>query len=186
MERNVIDLKLEVRKIRRAAAWSAGFCLLSAVAGYWLVSRVMSIPEGLAARMAFVLRADLFLIVWVILGIGLVSRGRRRSAADINGAAYAPPSPAIAIHVAFLQNTLEQTIAAVFVHLALSTLIAGPWLALIPVAVFLFSVGRITFLRGYPQGAGARAFGMVTTALPTIIGLVAALVLMVFRLTSSA
>src|SRR3546814_10394542 len=72
------------------------------------------------------------------------------------------------LQVAFLQNTLEQAVAAVGAHLALATLISGPPLALIPGAVFLFAIGRITFLRGYRQGAGARAFGIVTTVIPTI------------------
>ena len=58
--------------------------------------------------------------------------------------------------------------AAVGAHLALATLIAGPTLALIPGAVILLVVGRVTFLQGYPYGAGERAFGIVTTVIPTI------------------
>ena len=33
--------------------------------------------------------------------------------------------------------------------------------------VALFTIGRITFRRGYPRGAPGRAFGIVTTLLPT-------------------
>lgn len=98
----------------------------------------------------------------------MVSRGRFHSAVDNPGSAFAPPSPAIAVQVAFLQNTLEQAVAAVGAHLALATLISGQSLALIPAAVFLFAIGRITFLRGYRRGAGARAFGIVATIIPTI------------------
>src|SRR3546814_6818027 len=65
----------------------------------------------------------------------MVSRGRFHSAIDNPGSAFAPPSPAIAVQVAFLQNTLEQAVAAVGAHLALATLISGPPLALIPGAV---------------------------------------------------
>ena len=186
MERNAIDLNLEVSKIKVAAAWSMGFCLLSGLFGYLLLPRIKLLPEDLAGRLAFVLRADLFVILWVLLGIGLVARGRRHSVADIMGSAFAPPGPAIAVHVAFLQNTLEQAVAAIVVHLVLATLMTDAWLALIPVAVFLFGVGRITFLWGYPKGAGARAFGMVATVLPTIIGFVAAIILMVLRLISTS
>jgi hypothetical protein len=32
----------------------------------------------------------------------------------------------------------------------------------------LFGLGRVTFLHGYPQGAGGRAFGVATTAIPTV------------------
>src|SRR3546814_5279956 len=55
----------------------------------------------------------------------MVSRGRFHSAIDNPGSAFAPPSPAIAVQVAFLQNTLEQAVAAVGAHLALATLISG-------------------------------------------------------------
>ena len=178
----MVDLRLEMRKIRRAAATAATFCVFSGLAGYWLIPRILDLPGDLAARLAFALRADLFVIFWVILGVGLVSRGRRRSEADIHGSAFGPPSPAIAVHVAFLQNTLEQTLAAIAVHLALATQLTGSWLSMIPVSVFLFCIGRITFLRGYRKGAGGRAFGMVTTVLPTIIGFIAALALMAFSL----
>jgi uncharacterized membrane protein YecN with MAPEG domain len=40
----------------------------------------------------------------------------------------------------------------------------------------LFVVGRIAYWIGYPQGAGARAFGFALTFYPTIMALLAALV----------
>ena len=52
--------------------------------------------------------------------------------------------------------------------LALATARGEAALAYIVAAVVLFSVGRIAFLRGYPRGAAGRAFGVVTTALPTM------------------
>ena len=54
-------------------------------------------------------------------------------------------------------------------------------LSLIVVAVALFGVGRIAFLIGYPHGAGGRAFGMVTTTLPSIAGYALAIGLILFR-----
>jgi hypothetical protein len=72
------------------------------------------------------------------------------------------------VPVAFLQNTVEQVVAAVGAHLALATLLDGAALSLIPAAIALFAIGRLAFLIGYPKGAGARAFGMVTTVLPTM------------------
>ncbi len=53
--------------------------------------------------------------------------------------------------------------------LALATLDGDAPLGFITGAVVLFAVGRVTFLRGYPHGAPGRAFGMATTALPTLI-----------------
>ena len=65
------------------------------------------------------------------------------------------------------------------VHLALATQLSGPPLALIIAAVLLFGIGRVAFLIGYPKGAGGRAFGMITTVLPTLAGFVLTIVLMV-------
>lgn len=52
-----------------------------------------------------------------------------------------------------------------------------PTLFFIPAAVLLFGIGRIAFLKGYPKGAGARSFGMATTALPTAAAFVWAMYL---------
>lgn len=117
--------------------------------------------------MAFALGADVFVFLWIVLGVRLVARGPVSPAADSRGSAFAPPSLVIAVPVAFLQNTLEQAVVAAGAHLALATLLSGPALALISTAVVLFAAGRLTFLIGYPKGAGGRAFGIATTALPT-------------------
>jgi uncharacterized membrane protein len=178
-----VELRQEVKKIRVAALRAFVVCLICFGVSYWWIPSRFELPGSLMERLAFTLRLDLFVILWVIIAVGMVSRGRRRSAADIGGAAFSPPSRAIAIHVAFLQNTLEQAFLAVFVHLTLATLLRGDELSFIPAAVFLFSLGRITFLLGYPKGARARAFGMVTTVLPTIFGFLAALVLMLIDST---
>lgn len=49
-------------------------------------------------------------------------------------------------------------------------------------SVVLFAVGRVAFLRGYPGGAGARAFGMALTALPSVVALVAAVAAVIARI----
>ena len=70
---------------------------------------------------------------------------------------------------------------AVGAHLTLATLLSGPALSLLASSVALFAVGRVTFLIGYPKGAGGRAFGMATTALPTLCAYLLAIVLIVSR-----
>ena len=155
---------------------AAGLALGCAVLPHWL-----HLPVDLAARLAFAVRADLFVLLWVVLGVVLVALGRGRSAADIGGAASSPPSPAIAVRVAFLQNTLEQAVIAAGAHLALATLLEGAALALIPTAVALFGLGRLAFLAGYSGGAGGRAFGMAATFLPTGAGYALAIGLLLAR-----
>lgn len=52
-------------------------------------------------------------------------------------------------------------------------------MSIIVVAAALLAVGRMTFYRGYPRGAAARAFGMVTTVVPTMFVLALSLVALV-------
>jgi hypothetical protein len=158
-------------------------CTAGVALGYAILPRWCHLPIDLPARLAFTIRADLFVLLWVVLGVILVAHGRGRSAADIGGAAFSPPSPVIAVRVAFLQNTLEQAVIAVGAHLALATLLEGAALVLIPAAVALFGLGRLAFLAGYSGGAGGRAFGMAATFLPTGAGYALAIGLLLARAT---
>lgn len=174
-------MNLEVTKIRWAALRGFLFCAFTTGLGYYFLPKMINLPEEPFDKVTFVLRADLFVIFWVIFAVGVVSHGRRQNVKDIWGSAFGPPSTELAIKVAFLQNTLEQAFMAIFVHLALATLLPSKSLALILVGIFLFGIGRVTFYRGYPKGAGGRAFGIVTTVLPTIFGFILAIVLLSLR-----
>ena len=174
-----MDLRAEQQKIIRHAVAGIIFCTLVLASGYAILPRYLEFPVRLADRLAFALRADVFVFLWILFGIRMVARGRFHSAADIKGSAFGPPSAQISVRVAFLQNTLEQAIVAIGAHLALATVLSGPALALIPTAVALFAIGRLTFLIGYPKGAGARAFGLVTTVIPTVGGYALAIGLMI-------
>lgn len=174
-----MDLMAEQRKIRYAAFLAVLFCAAVLAAGYFILPRYITLPTTLAERIAFAIRADVFVVLWVFLGVGMVAHTRRHSAADIGAALSGPPSRHLAVQLAFLQNTLEQAVMAVVVHLALATQLSGPPLALIIAAVLLFGIGRLAFLDGYPKGAGGRAFGMITTVLPTLTGFVLTIYLMI-------
>lgn len=163
------QLRAEQKKIVVRAIAAAIACVAVTLGAYLLLPSMMAFPADLAERIAFAVQADVFVLLWVVLGVRMVSRVRFYSKEDNRGSAYTLPSPKIAVPRAFLQNTLEQAVIAVGAHLALSTLVYGPALSFIPAAVFLFAIGRITFLLGYPYGAGARAFGMVMTTLPSIV-----------------
>lgn len=165
-------LKAEQRKIVRNALWAAAFCTVVLLTSYNVLPLIFTFPEGLSDRIAFALKVNLFVLIWVVIAIRMVSRVRFYSPQDNRGSAYTTPSEKIAVPLAFLQNTLEQSVIAIGMYLALATLVTGPPLALLPGAAFLFSAGRITFLLGYPRGAGGRAFGIVTTVLPTGAGYV--------------
>lgn len=175
----VMNLADEQRRVRRSSLLATLFCAAVLVAAWYVLPLVMTFPEDVTGALVLALRADLFVALWVIVAVRLVSRGRYRSAADISGSAAGPPSPALAIKAAFLQNTLEQAFLAIAIHLALASVLRGPALSLIVGAVILFSIGRLAFYVRYGGGAGARAFGMVTTMLPSVLGFLLAVVLLV-------
>lgn len=174
-----VDLAYEQRRILRSAAMAGVLCGAVLVGACYFLPRLIVPPESLAERIAFALQADLFVLIWLVIGTRMVSSGRFHSAADNRGSAFSPPRPRIAIQVAFLQNTLEQAVMAVGVHVALASLLVGSALFYIPAAAALFSVGRLVFLKGYPEGAAARSFGMATTAIPTVAGYVWAIALVI-------
>lgn len=163
-------LRREQQRILRSSA--AAFVVCAAVCGAAIIflPRLVQLPApDLESRLTAWAGANLLLVAWVMTGIGMVSSGRRRSADDIRGSAYAPPSPKIAVAAAFLQNTLEQAFVAVLAQFALVMLLPSVAMSLMAASVLLFSIGRITFLAGYPGGAGSRAFGMALTALPSLL-----------------
>jgi hypothetical protein len=162
------DLRTEQSKVVRNALLAAVFCAAVLASTYFGLPMLFSFPTDLAGRLAFALQADILVLLWLALAVRMVSRVRFVSAADNRGAAYAPPSAKLAVKAAFLQNTLEQSVLAIGAHLVLATLIEGPTLALLVGAVALFVIGRASFLASYSNGAGARAFGMVVTSLPSM------------------
>ena len=177
-----VDLHQEELAIRRAGTLSLLLCALCFGLGYVILPLVFEFPTELLNRLAFALQASVFVLIWVLVGVVMVSTGRRKSLEDVGGSASGPPSEKIAVSVAFLQNTLEQAVLAVGANLALATWLSGPWLSLIVTAVVLFGVARLLFLRGYrrdQQRAKGRAFGMTLTMWPTLAGylLVIALIL---------
>jgi hypothetical protein len=151
---------------------SALALLLTAVVlggGYrWLPPESLGVAtsETLADRIAFALKWDMLIFIWLAGSVGAVSRKRFWSPADRHGSAYSEASPALAVRRANLQNTLEQTVLASGAHLILATVLREEELVLIPLMVLLFLVGRVTFAIGYAKSPIARAFGMALTGAP--------------------
>ena len=82
---------------------------------------------------------------------------------------------------ACLQNTLEQTVVAVMAQFALVIRLPMAWLDVIPALVFWFVIARIIFRLTYARGAAARSFGFAATFYPSVLGLIAVLVLTFWR-----
>lgn len=182
-EPQTIDLKQEQRRVLRGAARAFVVCGVVLSVAHSALPRVLELPaDDLEARLMFWAGANLFVVLWVVLGVGMVSSGRRHSVADIRGSAYSAPSPKIAVAAAFLQNTLEQSFIALFVQLAMVLLLGHAALPLVAGSVLLFGLGRATFLVGYPKGAGARSFGMAVTALPSMFAFALCIGVLIVRI----
>lgn len=179
-----MNLEAERRQVRMRAALA--FLLGAAVFTVcWLVlPRFVTFPEIIGERLAFAIQTSIVHFASVLVAVRMVASGRYRSADDIAGAAAGPPSPRLAVKVAFLQNTLEQAFIGVGAHLLLASVAGGRWLVFLVASATLFGIGRISFYRRYPEGAGARAFGMATTALGSLACYVAAIAFFIQRLVS--
>jgi hypothetical protein len=174
--RVAVDLAQERRALFKRAALAIATCVVVLGLTSLLLPRIVAFPESSEAVWVFWARLQLVPWLWVAYAMGAVSRARRQSAQDVMGSAYGTPSETVAVRRAFLQNTLEQAALWTIASLVLTTWLRGPALAVLVGAAVLFCVGRWSFLRRYPDGAAARGFGFVLTALPTLVGFAVALV----------
>lgn len=71
--------------------------------------------------------------------------------------------------VRILTNTVEQLLLNVINQLILATFIPVDFLFIIPFLVFLFTVGRITFLIGYSVHPKYRTIGFILTFVPSFV-----------------
>lgn len=173
-----VDLAREQRGVARGAAAAAvtGLIVLTLA---WLSGDALVPRAGdPMARLSLALRLDLALLVCLAMAIGRVASQRFHSAEDIGGGASPTESAAIRESRAVLQNTLEQVVLAVPVHLALALLLPPGRMAVIAALVLLFVAGRIAFAAGYARGGPGRAFGFGLTFYPSVAALLAAAALM--------
>lgn len=176
-----VDMEVEEGAIRRGTTIALLLTMAGYSSAYYLLPMTLEFPVALEKRLATGAVASFFVVIWVLIGVMMVSTARRSSPDDIGGAAAGPPSEKVAIKAAFLQNTLEQAVIAVAFFAALCAVAGGAWLALLPVAVVFFAVGRVLFYRGYPRGAKGRAFGMGLTMTPSLVGYVVVIGLLLTR-----
>jgi hypothetical protein len=143
---------------------------VTGIAGAIWLSPGWLIPgDDPAGRIAFVMRWDLLVVFWLIVQTGALARLRFFSPEDIDGGGMSAGTAAARKGQAILQNTLEQVVLAVFVHVAWAAIMPVRALAAIPVAAVLFAIGRALFWRGYGRGAAGRALGFGLTFYPSAL-----------------
>ena len=127
-------------------------------------------PDASAgARIAFALKADAFLALWLAWCIGRLAKHRFFTPDDIDGGGLTEGTERAKLLQSILQNSLEQTVLAALVHAAWAVALPVHWLSAIPAAVVLFLCGRVLFARGYAGGAPSRALGFALTFYPTAV-----------------
>lgn len=168
------DLAREQRGVARGAFVAAVVALLTLAFAWWSAGRWIAPRTDIADRLALALRLDLAVLLCLVAAIGRVANQRFRSAEDIGGAGSPGESPMVHRSRAILQNTLEQVVLAIPVHLALALLLPADRMAVIAALVLLFVIGRIAFTVGYPHGGPGRAFGFGLTFYPSVAALVVA------------
>jgi hypothetical protein len=133
---------------------------------------MLSLEATMGDRIAFALRADAFVALWLAISIGLLAKHRFFTPEDIDGGGLTQGTETANVLQATLQNTLEQTVLAVLAHLTWAVLMPVTWMSAIPAAVVLFLCGRVMFVRGYRGGAPSRAVGFALTFYPSALMLV--------------
>ncbi len=81
-----------------------------------------------------------------------------------------------------LQNTLEQTLLALTVHLIWVVVMPLSWIAAVPAAAIMFFSGRLLFIHGYSKEAPSRALGFALTFYSSVIMLLTIIVVILNNL----
>ena len=155
---------------------------VAVIVGAILAGPMVLSPEAtIAERLSFALWADVFIALWLGISIALLARHRFFTPEDIDGGGLSRGSETANVLQSTLQNTLEQSVLAVLVHLAWSILMPASWISAIPAAVFLFLCGRVLFVRGYRGGAPSRAVGFALTYYPSVLMLILVVVAAIWK-----
>ncbi|QYE35433.1 MAPEG family protein [Polymorphobacter sp. PAMC 29334] len=167
-EQRGVAVRMALAAVTTAIALGAGIAIAPDLG-------IATLPD----RIAFALRCDVFVFVWVVAMIARIAALRFFSPAEIDSSGTSTPSPQVTNARAVLQNTLEQVVIAAPAHLALATLLPARMLVVVPIGVVLFGIGRALFWAGFARGAAARAFGFALTFYPTVAASLAAVLLIV-------
>lgn len=153
---------------------TASTLLASALAIVAAPSIFLPDDSSVASAIAHALQWDVLLVLWLAANIAVLARHRFFTPADIDGGGLSDGTPAAKVLQSVLQNTLEQVVLALSVHLIWAATMPWRWQAAIPAAAILFFVGRALFWRGYSRGAPDRALGFALTFYPSVAMLVVA------------
>ena len=143
---------------------------------------LLPVGSGLDSRLGWGAMWLILPALCLLLAIGRLASHRFMTPEDIDGSGLTQGSETARIAQAVIQNTLEQAVLAALVYGAFCASVSRGWLAAIPAAAVLFTLGRILFAAGYRRGAPGRALGFALPFYSTIALAVLAFVGLVLRL----
>jgi len=153
-------------------------------AGIAFIPTSLTPDSTVGERLAFTLKADILVIVWLARCIGMIGRHRFHTPEDIDGAGLTTGTPQAKVLQATLQNTLEQAVLAIVVHLIWAVVMPVSWISGVLAGAGLFFVGRLLFIRRYEGGGPSRALGFALTFYPSIVMLLITIIMIVVRLVT--
>jgi hypothetical protein len=162
----------EQRGVLKGIIFGATITVVVIVGAILARPMLLSPDATVGERLSLALLADVFVLLWLGISIGLLARHRFFTPEDIDGGGLTRGSETANVLQATLQNTLEQTVLAVLVHLTWAILMPVSWMSAIPAAVILFLCGRMLFVLGYRGGAPSRAVGFALTYYPSLLMLI--------------
>jgi uncharacterized membrane protein YecN with MAPEG domain len=162
-------LTVKQRGVLRGIAVGATITLVVLVVAILANPVHLSPEKSIGDRIAFALKADAVIALWLAVSVGLLAHHRFFTPEDIDGGGLTRGTQRAQILQANLQNTLEQTVLAVLVHSMWAITMPLSWISVIPAAAILFLCGRVLFVRGYSGGAPSRALGFTLTFLPSVL-----------------
>jgi hypothetical protein len=136
-----------------------------------VVAPPVALVPGQEASAALVqaLKWDVLLAACLAANIAMLARHRFFTPADIDGGGLTQGTSQAQLLQSILQNTLEQAVLALSVHLIWAAAMPRTWQAAVPAAAVLFAVGRVLFWKGYAQGAPRRALGFALAFYPSLL-----------------
>ncbi|HEC00702.1 MAG TPA: MAPEG family protein [Sphingomonadales bacterium] len=164
----MIILNQKQKDVRIGMIAGAVFSVVWVGMGYGFIDIDLPLWVTTGDRLAYVLKSEIYAALMLLFGIMAVAGQRFFSDQAIEGQTEGLPK-AITINLRYIQNTMEQLVLMIIVHLAYAVTANSGDMKIIPILVSLFIVGRVCFWIGYHQNALSRAFGFAVTFYPTAV-----------------
>jgi len=164
-----VTLSEKQQGVLKGIVAGAGISIVGIVGAIRFGPEILDPNLSIGGRLEFVAKSDLAILIWLAISVGWLARHRFFTPEDIDGGGLASGTTHARVLQSALQNTLEQTVIAVTVHVAWAIVMPPQWLIALPIATALFILGRILFVRGYAHGAPARALGFALTFYPSLL-----------------